>query len=351
MRPVPDRLAASQLRAMRLRAQLVLGRGAPTVLDAVERILAVQAQEYRGAQLTLRTRTSGLMASDLDHAVTDDRSVVIATLNRGTLHLVRAEDFWWLHDLTTPQLATGNARRLREEGVSPDAAERGVAAAVRTVAHGPATRAQLREAVAGADVPVMGQALVHVLVLAARRGLVMRGPLVRGEQAWVATEDWLGARPRSIDRGVAVVRLAQRYLAGHGPAAAQDLSRWCGLPLRDARRGLAGLPDLREYPGGLVDLPGRSRPASRGLPPRLMGQFDPLLHGWPNRELFVGVHETRLVTTNGIFRPFALVGGRAVATWTLPRGRVQLAPFAPIADPDLAALHRDARRVEAYLTG
>lgn len=349
MRAVLDGWNVAQLRARRLRAQLVLGRGATTVPDAVERILAVQAQDYRGAQLALRARTSGLKASDLDRALSDDRSVVVGTLNRGTLHLVQAEDYWWLHDLTTPPLASGNARRLGEEGVSPQAAERGVAAAVRAVANGPVPRAELREAVAAADVPVAGQALVHVLALAARRGLVMRGPVIRGDQAWVATADWLGARPPSIDRDAALARLAERYLAGHGPASDRDLSRWSGLPLRDARRGLGGLANLREYPGGLVDLPDRPRRPASGLPPRLMGQFDPLLHGWTSRELFVGAHEARLVTTNGIFRPFALVGGRAVATWTLPGGRVQLVPFAPIAEADLAALHRDARRVQAYL--
>ena len=33
---------------------------------------------------------------------------------------------------------------------------------------------------------------------------------------------------------------------------------------------------------------------------------------------------------NGPFRPFALAGGRAVATWNIAGGQVVLAPFAPL---------------------
>ena len=73
--------------------------------------------DHAGARLAVRARTSGLLATDVNHALTADRSVVVSWLNRGTLHLVLAEDYWWLHQLTTPQLATGNARRLAQEGV------------------------------------------------------------------------------------------------------------------------------------------------------------------------------------------------------------------------------------------
>ncbi len=32
-------------------------------------------------------------AADIDRALTEERSLVITTLNRGTLHLVRSEDY------------------------------------------------------------------------------------------------------------------------------------------------------------------------------------------------------------------------------------------------------------------
>src|SRR5690606_33193720 len=105
-------------------------------------------------------------------------SLVVSWLNRGTLHLVAAEDYHWLHALTTPPLATRNARRLAQEGVSPDDADRGVAAIERALAEeGPLGRDRLRDAVAAAGVRTEGQALVHVLALASLRGIVLRGPV------------------------------------------------------------------------------------------------------------------------------------------------------------------------------
>ena len=67
-------------------------------------------------------------------------------------------------------------------------------------ADGSMTRTQLREVVAAADVPVAGQALVHILALSAIRGLIVRGPLIGPEQGFVLVRDWLGEPPAAIDR-------------------------------------------------------------------------------------------------------------------------------------------------------
>src|SRR5665811_2097592 len=92
------------------------------------------------------------------------------------------------------------------------------------------------------------------------------------------------------------------------------LSSESRITLGDARRGMSGVgAAVEELPGGLVDLAGRRAPIGRRLP-KLLGGFDPLLHGWVDREPVLGGNRT-IVTTNGIFRPFALVGGRAVGTW------------------------------------
>ena len=83
--------------------------------------------------------------------------------------------------------------------------------------------------------------MVHILALATLRGLTVRGPMRGGEQAFVLARDWLGAPPPPMDRDQALGLLARRYLAGHAPAADRDLAKWAGLPLGDARRGLAAI--------------------------------------------------------------------------------------------------------------
>ncbi len=351
--PPAARLAAQQpgaspLAARRLAAQRLAGAPAADALDATRHLLAVQAQDPRGARLAIRARTAGGHVSDVDRALTEERSLVITWANRGTLHLIAAEDEPLLHALTTPQLRTGSDRRLREEGVSPAAARRGIAAIVKALsAGGPMTRGRLRAVLDRAGVPTAGQALVHVLYRATLDGLIIRGPMVDGEHAFVLVADWLGERP-GVDRGRALAELARRYLAGHGPADERDLAKWAQLPLRDARAGLNAIASgLEDWPGGLVDLPRDGPPPLP--PPRLLGPFDPLLLGWRSRE-FLLEGAARVVTTNGIIRPIALVRGRAEGTWTLRGSRVVLDLWARPSRATRAALEREAGAVEAYLT-
>ena len=334
----------------RLTAQMLSGPPAGDPAAVAERLLAVQGQDPRGARLAIRARSSGLTAADVDRALSDERSILITWLNRGTLHLVRREDYPWLHALTTPPLFTASARRLAQEGVSPAAADRGVAVIERALSdEGPLTRAQLGERIAAAKVRTEGGALLHLLMLASLRGLTVRGPMAGKQHAYVLVRDWLG-EPVPVDRAAALAELARRYLAGHGPADDRDLARWAGLPLRDVRAGLVAIaPELEQRKDGLVEL--KRRPAAAGLPaPKLLGSFDPLLLGWRSREPILGTNQG-VVTLNGIFRPIALVGGRAVATWTMPGGEVTLEPFGRITRRDAAALEADAADVVRFLAG
>jgi len=331
----------------RLVAQGLSGDPLRDPVAVAERLLAIQGQDPRGARLAIRARSTGLTASDVDRALTEDRSLLITWLNRGTLHLVRSEDYPWLHTLTTPPLFTGNARRLAEEGVTPAAAERGVEVIERSLADdGPLTRIELRERLDSAGIQTQGQALIHLLMLANLRGIAVRGPMVGKQHAYVLARDWLGpAEP--VDRDKALAELARRYLVGHGPADDRDLAKWAGLPLRDARAGLAAITsELEQRDDGLVDL--AKRPPAEGLPaPRLLGAFDPVLLGWTSREPILGPH-THLVTVNGLFRPFAMVEGRAVATWKLVKGKVEIEPLDSIPKRIQDAFAVDALEVEQF---
>jgi hypothetical protein len=333
----------------RFAAQLLTGPPAASPEEVAGRLLAVQAQDPRGARLAIRPRSAGLTAADVDQALTGG-TLLITWVNRGTLHLVRREDYWWLHALTTPPLRAGVARRLAQEGVTPDAADRAVAVIEKSLTdEGPLTRPQLRDRIAAAGVRTEGQALVHEFVLASLSQVAVRGPMAGREHAYVLVRDWLGAPPE-LDRAVALAELARRFLAGHGPADDRDLAKWAGVPLRDARAGLAAIAgELVQRPDGLADLAALSGQRDYGLPPpRLLGSFDPLLHGWVSREPILGSHQG-IVTVNGLFRPFALVAGRAVATWSLPGGVVSLDRLVELPAEAEAALAAEADEVRRFL--
>lgn len=338
--------------AERLGAQLLSGAPARDPVAVVKRLLAVQAQDPRGARLAIRARSTGLSAADVERAMTEDRSLLITWLNRGTLHLVTAEDYPWVHALTTPPLQTGTTRRLAQEGVSQNDAERAVTVIVRSLADdGPLTREQLRARVNGAGVRTQGQALVHLLGIASLRGLVVRGPMIGKQHAYALVRDWLG-EVKPVARERALAELARRYLVGHAPADERDLAKWSGLPLRDARAGLDAIArELDVRPDGLVELAAGATagtPPPPLPPPRLLGAFDPLLMGWTSRQPVLGRHDP-VVVTGGIFRPFALVGGRGVATWRVASNQVEIEPFARLSRADRAALESDAEDVARFL--
>lgn len=341
-------MATPSIYAQRFVAQGLAGPPERHPADVAGRLLAVQGQDPRGVRLAVRARSEGLTAADVDRALTDERSLLITWLNRGTLHLVRSEDYPWLQMLTTPPLLTSCSRRLRQEGVTPQQGEKAVKTIERSLAReGPLTRHQLRDRLDSAGVPTAGQALIHLLFLAAVRGVAVRGPMVGKDHAYALVRDWLEPSP-AIERDVALAELARRYLVGHAPANDRDLARWAGLPLRDARAGLAAIAsELIERDDGLVHL--AKRPPVAEVPgPRLLGAFDPLLLGWTSRELILGPH-THLVTLNGIFKPFAMVKGRAVGTWKLNRGKVTVEPLSKVSNAATAALAADAADVERFM--
>jgi hypothetical protein len=252
--------------------------------------------------------------------------------------------------LTTPPLRTSCVRRLRAEGVAPELGERAVEAIERALAdEGPLTRHQLRERLEAADVPTHGQALLHLLFLTAVRGVTVRGPMVGKEHAYVLVRDWLG-EPQPVEREAALAELARRYLVGHAPADDRDLAKWAGLPLRDARAGLSAIgAELVEREDGLVHL-ARHPPVAEVPAPRLLGAFDPVLLGWTSRDSILGPH-THLVTLNGIFRPFAMVKGRAAAKWKLERGKVAIEPLGRVTKAAMTSLEADATDVERFMAG
>jgi len=316
------------VRHLRSVAQLLHRPPDATVASVVRRQLAVQAQDYRQARLAIRARTRGTTTADVDRALTEDRSIVVTWVNRGTLHLVAREDYPWLLGLTAPTLVTAVMRRLEQEGVPSADTDRAVAVIGRALAdEGPLTRHQLGERLDAAGIRTLGQATIQVLFLTGIRGITVRGPVVEDLQRYVLARDWLDAPPaptslRGEARERALAELARRYLRGHGPAGDRDLAVWAGLPLRDARAALKLIGDeLVDAPDDLVDVrrtADESGPAR--VPPRLLPMWDEMLVGWRDRSYVIPEeHRELFMGKNGILPATVCVGGRALGTWGVKR--------------------------------
>ena len=316
----------------RLHAQMLGSERAGAVEDVVHRLLAVQAQDPRAFRLSIRARSHGLTAGDVDRALSQDRSVVVSWLCRGTLHLVGADDYWWLHALTAPRQVAVNRRRLAQLGVDEATEDAAVATILAAVASSPRSRPELGRVLADAGLPTEGQILVHLLAAASFRAHLVRGPVRDGEHCFVDASSWLRGPTSGGDH---LALLAPRYLAGHGPATPADLAAFCGITVGDARKAIAALPpvDVRDHPPP---------------PPRLLGMFDPVLHGWADRSFVLGDYPG-VVTSNGIFRATVLVDGTVAGTWTIPDGVVRIMTARPLPPDVTAALEAEAADVARFL--
>ena len=232
--------------------------------------------------------------------------MVVAWLMRGTLHLVGRDDYPWLLGLTAPTRLAASRRRLGQEGVAPDDAERAVTIVERALADaGPLTRPELRERIAAEGIRTEGQATPHLLGLAALRGIAVLGPLRDGRRPRLRARARLarrraGARARGADRDAALAELARRYLAAHGPAGARRPRRLeRPAAARRARRAAgdrlrAGRARRRPR------RPRRARARARRDPARACSPaFDPYLLGWKDRAFAVPARHAKRVHPGG----------------------------------------------------
>lgn len=317
----------------------------------------VQAQDLGAATLAIRARSRGLVADDVRRAREEDRSIVLTWCMRGTLHLVAAEDVGWLLGLLGGLFIAKGRRRYAELGLTSEIR----AAATDTIhqvlaTRGPQTRGELAAALAAKGIPVAGQAIAHLVGHAALQGVICHGPRRGAAPTYVLLEEWLGP-PAPYDPEWALSELARRYFGAYGPATAEDMARWSGLPVDQARAGLRAVSsELVE-----VELDGAPAwmPPHRESPPpdptvRLLPSYDTYLLGYRSRDLIVApAYASRIHPGGGQIKPAVVVDGRACGVWHSARRRggltITVEPFEPLEADILPALEDEARDVGRFL--
>jgi hypothetical protein len=288
--------------AARVRAQSLSGPRPSSAVEAIRRVGSLQAQDPRALRLALRARTSGASVSSVEADLRTD--LVVTWLMRGTLHVVPAEDVRWLLDLLRPPRSAGRTRRSAL-GLDDARLDRLLGALPAILAGRSLTRAEIAAAVGLGP----GQATPHLLMVAAREGLICRGADRDGEPTYVLLDERVPAAD-PVPQDEALTRLARRYLRGHGPADLDDFTAWSGLPRRDARAGLAGL-----------DIPGAEDP---DMTVRMVPAYDEYLLGYRGRPVDPA-YAARIQAGGGVVSPAVLRGGRIVGRWSQRRQGDRLA--------------------------
>ena len=354
-------LSRRQRNRAALARQHLLSRVSLPAAQAVRSVLAIQAQEPASVHLALWARVDGLDADAVDEALRS-AELVRATLMRGTLHVVHADDHPMAHSALTPTLraARFNDRRFRGTGVTADEADGVLDELLEWAAVEPRTNAEAEEwlAARGLGDPMVWWALRYTAPL--RRAVDPDAPWSFSTS--LATHVTAAAVARAAPAGGApddaLGTLVERHLAAFGPGTVGDVSRFAMVPKGRLRPVVAGIRDRlvehRTVDGDpLLDVPGASLPDEDEVaPPRLLPMWDSVLFAHEDRSWIVDDDVRALVIRrNGDTLPTVLVDGRVVGVWRLAPDAegVELTLLRPVGDEDLAGLAAEARSLLAFV--
>ena len=337
------RLSQRDLRLALLDRQSLLARAAVSVPYLLEQVGGLQTQYTPSGYVGLWSRLAAFQRDDLTRAL-EDRSVIQATLLRGTIHLVSRREFW-LYAMGVRQARREWWVRINREAGSLHAKERQEDALRAALKDGPRSVADLGELASG----FVGNIGLWVdLVRVPPSGTWQR----RRANLLGLAEDWVG--PNEVTEEEGLEHLVRAYLRGFGPAAHRDISAWAGVPVAPLREAGERL-DLRHFRDEsgreVVDIAtGSIPPADTPTPVRFLPHWDASLLVHARRTgVLPGAYRPRIFSTR---TPFSvgtvLVDGVVVGSWSLREGRVMVEIFEPLSDEATRDVRDEAEHLDAF---
>lgn len=334
-----------------LARQSLLERSDTPVVDLIDRLVGMQGQAPLAPYVGLWSRLTGFAPADLA-APLEGRELVRATLMRGTVHLVTAEDALRLRPLTEPAIARGFRGGFSGRLTAEQEAEV-VGLGEELLAEAPHTRSELRarfgERWPDRDADAMAYAVSYLLPTVQPTPRGVWGQKGRAELTLLTT--WLG---RSLEEHPSIDDIVMRYLGAFGPASVADAQTWSGLTgMREVFDRLE--PRLRrfesEHGQPLYDLPDAPRPdPDTPAPARFLPEYDNALFSHYDRRRIVDPGR-RIPLPPGIGAQMGtfLVDGRFAGTWRLERDVLRATPLAALTSSAATELTREGQSLLALV--
>lgn len=345
------RLERRALNRALLARQLLLERVDHTAVGAIEHLVGLQAQAPLAPYVALWTRLASFSQEELAVPLCE-RTLVRATLMRGTVHLVTADDCLSLRPIVEPAIVRGFrgafGRHLRDVDLDQ----------VRTYGHEllqaeALTRTELRDRFVARwpawDADTMAYAASYLVpnLQVTPRGVWGQG----GKAAMTTIEAWLG---RPLDQTPSIDDVVLRYLKAFGPATVMDVQAWSGLTrLREVVDRLS--PGLRtftsEHGAVLYDVPDGLLPdPDTPAPPRFLPEYDNVLLSHHDRtRVNDDQHPVPLPPGHGARTGTLLVDGYFRGLWALEGDVLRVTPFGRLARADAAAVADEGHRLLDFL--
>ncbi|MFS8201882.1 winged helix DNA-binding domain-containing protein [Streptomyces sp. CWNU-52B] len=352
-----DTVSTRALNRALLERQLLLRRDDRPLPDAIEQLVALQAQAPNAPYVGLWSRLENFAKADLT-ALMDTRQAVRASLLRATLQVTTARDYLRLRPALEPALVKTMRGFMGKRAQGLDLAA--LADEARALlAERPYGYGELGDTLVKGHPDRDASALAYI-TLRCLLPVVQKPPggtWGSGSRAtYVNADDRLGSAPHGEQRPDALVR---RCLAAFGPATAKDVQTWSGLTGLAAvlKRLRPELDVLRTEDGTeLFDLPGAPRPdADTPAPVRLLPEWDNLVLSHHDRTRVISDEDRPKVFRPGArVLPTVLVDGFVRGVWSLKRersvSRLTVEFFTEPTAHDKEATAAEAERLLSFIT-
>lgn len=279
---------------------------------------AMQAQDYGQAVWGIGARLANPTLARVEQAIAEGK-ILRTWPMRGTIHFVPPEDALWMVQLSASRMIAKDQRRLHELELDESILKRCQDLFIAALDDGkPLPREQMLRLLEDAGIATHGGRGYHILWYIAQLGIIAIGPTLEKEQTFVLLEKW-SPTLRHLAQEEALAELMKRYFSSHSPSTLQDFAWWAGLPVTEARRGLAPLQAhmTSEKVGKRELWTWGDAPAQVSSGMFLLCGFDEYLLGYQQRgDVLAEEHAQKVCPgKNGVFFPTIVQDGRVIGTW------------------------------------
>lgn len=351
-----DVLSRRALNRALLERQFLLRRSERSVVEVVDHLVGLQAQEPLDPYTGLWSRIEGFRPNDLAERLMNRDVVRIVTI-RGTIHLHTVDDCLLLRPLVQ-EILDKELMRHRDhspvlEGLDLDPI---LSFARSVLADRPYTGKELRDVFAEEFPDLKPTALTY----ACRNHLALVQVPPRGiwgesvQVTYSTAESWLG---RSLEANPSIEDVVLRYIAAFGPVTTSDVRKWSGLTgmHKVVKRLRPQLRTFRDENGReLFDLPNALLPdPDTPAPPRFLPNYDNLLLAHADRTRVIrDEYRKRIATANMVVPPPFLLDGFVAGTWSVEEDgsarTLRINAFRDLSNQEEADLHEEGARLLAF---
>jgi len=341
-------LSARALNRALLERQMLLRRVNLPALEAIERLVGMQAQAPTDPYIGLWTRLDEFQHGELATLIAERHAVRAVALMRTTIHLVSAADCLVMRPLLQPVVERAYRYSPFPRAIAGVDLDELVAAGRALLAERPRTISEVGKRLAerwpDRDAGSLGNAFRYLvpLVQLPPRGIWGAG----GLPVCDTVESWLG---RPLDEAPSLDEMVMRYLAAFGPASAKDVQTWSWLTgMREVLDRLR--PRLRTFRDErgreLFDVPDAPLPdPETPAPVRFLPEFDNIFLSHGDRSRIVDPAYRDQVLMHG----FVLVDGFIRGAWRIDRtggnATLVIGPWGKLAAADRRDVEQEGTRL------